>query len=163
MRDLFVRRFPGEPARLLERGEATAESFSRVAAKARWVHLATHGYFAPPSLVSGLNPTPDGPGKPALRRNAIDPFGGRGVVGFHPGLLSGVAFAGANRTHESGFNQGILTALQVAALELSGVELVTLSACETGLGRSFGGEGLLGLQRAFQEAATAPLFRRSGR
>ena len=90
---------------------------------------------------------PAGPGP-----QAIDPFGGRGVVGFHPGLLSGLALAGANRKPEPGQDDGILTALEVAELNLSGVEMVVLSACETGLGQAAGGEGLLGLQRAFQVA-----------
>ena len=85
-------------------------------------------------------------------QSPIDPFGGRGVVGFHPGLLSGLALAGANRPLEPGQDDGILTATEVAELDLSGVALVALSACETGLGQSAGGEGLLGLQRAFQEA-----------
>src|SRR5213078_1602900 len=75
-----------------------------------------------------------------------------GVAGFHPGLLSGIVLAGANRPPQAGQDDGILTALEVAELDLGQVELATLSACETGLGEVAGGEGLLGLQRAFQVA-----------
>ena len=70
----------------------------------------------------------------------------------HPGLLSGLAFAGANNPPETGGNDGILTALEVAALDFGQAEMVVLSACDTGLGPSAGREGLLGLQRAFQIA-----------
>jgi CHAT domain-containing protein len=74
----------------------------------------------------------------------------RGVL--NPGLLSGLAFAGANMEPEAGKDDGVLTALEVSALDLSQVDTVVLSACETGLGQVAGGEGLLGLQRAFQVA-----------
>ncbi len=75
------------------------------------------------------------------------------MVGYHPGLLSGIVLAGANvRPTPIGQDDGILTASEVAELDLSGVDLAVLSACETGLGEVAGGEGLLGLQRAFQEA-----------
>ena len=69
-----------------------------------------------------------------------------------PGLLSGLVFAGANRHPDPVGDDGLMTALEVAELDLRNVELATLSACETGLGEEAGGEGLLGLQRAFQVA-----------
>ena len=72
------------------------------------------------------------------------------LSGYHPGLLSGLALAGANRPTEE--DDGILTAEEISSLDLGGCELAVLSACETGLGRTAGGEGLLGLQRAFQSA-----------
>ena len=74
------------------------------------------------------------------------------MSGFHPGLLSGLVLAGANQPATAEREDGILTALEVSEMDLSRVQLATLSACETGLGETAGGEGMLGLQRAFQTA-----------
>jgi tetratricopeptide (TPR) repeat protein len=71
---------------------------------------------------------------------------------YQSGLLSGLVLAGANLPPQSDRDDGIVTALEVAALDLQPVDLAVLSACETGLGQSAGGEGMLGLQRAFQVA-----------
>ena len=50
------------------------------------------------------------------------------------------------------WGENVLTAEEVGGLDLSGCELAVLSACETSLGREAGGEGVLGLQRAFHTA-----------
>jgi CHAT domain-containing protein len=111
---------------------ATETAFREQAPGHRWLHVATHGFFAPPSL-----------------RSALAAGGERGR---HPGLLSGLALAGANVPATADGDDGILTALEVAALDLSDVEVAVLSACETGLGEVAAGEGVMGLQRAFQVA-----------
>ncbi len=63
------------------------------------------------------------------------------AAGRHPLLASGVAVSGED-----------LTALEVAELDLTRADLAVLSACQTGVGKEASGEGLLGLQRAFQVA-----------
>lgn len=62
-------------------------------------------------------------------------------------LGSGIALANANGGDAQDDN-GLLTALEVSSLDLSGTELVTLSGCETGLGQLESGDGVYGLRRA---------------
>lgn len=72
-------------------------------------------------------------------------------------VRSGLLFAGANHTLEGdgvipdGDDDGILTALEVASLDLIGLDLVVLSACQTAQG-DLGDDGVLGLQRGFKKA-----------
>jgi CHAT domain-containing protein len=76
-----------------------------------------------------------------------------------PLLLSGLALAEANRRSDTTPHEedGILTAEEVASLDLRGVEWVVLSACDTGTASSLGGEGVLGLRRAFHTAGASAL------
>ena len=101
-------------------------------------HIATHGFFATGECRSIL----EGDGR-----------------GFDPMVLSGLALAGANSpSGPLDPDDGILTAAEVAALDLSGTRLVVLSACETGLGEIHSGQGVLGLRRAFVGAGARTLI-----
>jgi len=66
----------------------------------------------------------------------------------NPLLHSGLVFAGGSH----GGTQSVLTAQQIASLDLSGVDWAVLSACNTGNGELHDGEGVLGLERAFRVA-----------
>jgi CHAT domain-containing protein len=131
------------PPVLLRKDKATKAAFLQAAPKAHYLHLATHGFFANESEKSALDPAE----RASLLRGSL---GLRAEVsGRHPGLLSGVVFAGVNDpAHKP--DEAVLTALEASELDLEGAELVTLSACDTGRGAVAGGEGVLGLQRALQ-------------
>jgi CHAT domain-containing protein len=126
-------------------GAAASESaFKAAAAGRRVLHLATHGFFLGGRCPSALDPsaasTPAGPSAKIARENPL--------------LLSGLILAGANHRNVAAPDQedGVLTAEEVAALNLSDVEWAVLSGCDTGVGEVRVGEGVFGLRRAFQVA-----------
>jgi len=84
------------------------------------VHIATHGFF----MEDEQSPSDD------------------------PMLSSGLLLAGVSNEN-AGSEDGILTAYEIMNLGLNNVQMVVLSACETGLGEIASGEGIYGLQRAF--------------
>jgi CHAT domain-containing protein len=107
------------------------------------LHLATHGFFFPDAenkSGTGLD------NEPVFKYND------------NPLLRAGLILAGGNHAWTKGrplrpdMEDGILTAYEIAHLDLSKTELVVLSACETGLGDIRGNEGVYGLQRAFKIA-----------
>lgn len=67
-------------------------------------------------------------------------------------LKSGLVFSNANKNTTNSKNNGILNSFEISQMDLSNVDLIVLSACETGLGTIKGGEGVFGLQRAFKLA-----------
>ena len=146
----YEQRFSGRRPTPLEEDRATLAAFCRLAPMHRYLHLATHGFFAEPTIVSAAAPPID-PGRTMFGRDISSER--QQTVGWNPGVLSGLVFAGANQPFDPLRDEpSILTALDVSDLDLRGVELAVLSACETSQGRMAGGEGVLGLQRAFQVA-----------
>jgi CHAT domain-containing protein len=93
----------------------------------RMLHIAAHGFFVGDGRSRTSNPL----------------------------LRSGLAFAGANLL--AARDRAILTALEASSLNLWGTKLVTLSACDTGVGDVRNGEGVYGLRRAFVLAGTETL------
>ncbi len=138
---------------------ATEEAFRHWAPQAAILHIATHGFFAGEESQSAL-------ARSAADAGASDDEADAGseepsLVGYSPGLLSGLVLAGANDPPQlpadsaepaSIPDDGYLTADEIATLRLTGAQLVVLSACDSGLGETAGGEGMLGIQRAFQVA-----------
>jgi CHAT domain-containing protein/tetratricopeptide (TPR) repeat protein len=123
-----------EPVRLLTGMDASEERFKSEAPGKRLLHVATHGFFL------------QGTGACADFADAEAPR--------NPLLLSGLVLAGANHAREAGRDgeDGILSAEELAALDLRTVELAVLSACETASGPIEAGEGVFGLRRALEIA-----------
>jgi CHAT domain-containing protein len=131
-------------------GSAASETaFKQQAQGKRVLHLATHGFFLGGKCASALE---------AGHKPSGDPL--TSSPGESPLLLSGLALAGANHRQAARPDEddGILTAEEIATLDLNGVEWAVLSACDTGVGEVKAGEGVMGLRRAFQVAGAQTLI-----
>jgi CHAT domain-containing protein/Tfp pilus assembly protein PilF len=133
-------------AELMVDVEATESALKKTSAP-RILHVATHGFFLPDQ-----KPTEASGDVPARSLTVADGQASAAVE--NPLLRSGLALAGANG-RKSGSEDGILTALEAAGLDLDGTDLVVLSACETGLGDVQNGDGVYGLRRALFIAGAA--------
>lgn len=133
----------GYTTNIFTQKQASEENFKKINSPSL-LHIATHGFFLQESQSTGdkvfgieVNQAKD-----------------------NPLLRSGLMLADAEQTMEtatqgteaSSANNGVLTAYEVITLDLKNTDLVVLSACETGLGEIKSGEGVYGLQRAFQVA-----------
>jgi CHAT domain-containing protein len=130
-------------ARVLTGAAASEAAVKEQAGGRQVLHLATHGFFLGGRCASALNDSGRKPQAPTAA-----------VAGENPLLLAGLALAGANHRASAAADEedGILTAEEIAALDLDGVDWAVLSACDTGIGEVQASEGVFGLRRAFQVA-----------
>lgn len=135
---------------------ATEESFKAMSYHSPDViQISTHGFFASDSKT--ITETH------FLQQYQKSVFGNMSEPQVSPMMRSGVIMAGGNgawtgKQIVEGIEDGILTAEEVSRLNLSGTELVTLSACQSGLGEVSSAEGVFGLQRGFKMAGVKTLI-----
>jgi tetratricopeptide (TPR) repeat protein/CHAT domain-containing protein len=132
-------------ATIIDGDKATTSSVLAALPKARYAHFATHGFFADPSF-RGIFQLDEKDYEKSQSGERI------GRAAKSPLVMTGLVLAGANDPKTPG--RGIITGESLIDLDLSGLQLAVLSACETGLGDVAGGEGTFGLQRAFHMAGT---------
>ncbi|MER0203689.1 MAG: CHAT domain-containing protein, partial [Nitrosomonas sp.] len=132
------------PAATILTGQQASESKLKQLDRPNILHIATHGFFLS-DLPENIAKTR---GVPLMGFSQIDlPRKNNPLFNENPLLRSGLALANANRL-ESGEDDGVLTAMEAANLDLWGTQLVVLSACETGVGEVQNGQGVFGLRRA---------------
>ena len=113
------------------------------------LHIATHGFAFPDPFEEEDLGAFDQPEFRTYFRVGEDPLGRVGLI-----LAGGnQSWVGRSDTMLAATGEdGILTAAEIADMDLRGMDLVVLSACETGLGELDGMEGTMGLFRAFKLA-----------
>lgn len=139
--------------RLITDINGTEESFKSLAGSAiDIIHLATHGFFWSE--------------EDAQRRDYVtflNPLNRKDQSSEDKALMrSGLFFSGANiglkgEALPDDVEDGVLTALELSNMNLGHVDMVVMSACESGLGETTG-EGVFGLQRGFKLAGANTLL-----
>ena len=128
---------------LIESNAGVEESFKSISGKDySIVHVATHGFFKPDdsSTNSYIN----------RLRDPQDYYSNTEMNS------SGLIFSGANHAWTDNLvpndtDDGVLLASEISTIDLSNVDIVVLSACDTGLGL-LSTEGVMGLQYGFKQA-----------
>ena len=132
---------------------ATEESFKRLSGTGlKILHIGTHGFYESPVDLANAGLT--------FFTNSQEQNNEDRSLS-----CSGLLFAGANSALDpkrykeipQGADDGILTAKEISRLDFRGLDLVVLSACQTGLGE-ITGDGVFGLQRGFKKAGAQTMI-----
>ncbi len=91
-----------------------------------------------------------------MQRAGVIHFAAHSVLNPHLPLYSKLILANQQRTNDSVSNSNDLEARDIYRMNFAQTRLVVLSSCESGLGKYYGGEGVMSLARPFL-AANVPL------
>ena len=144
--------------------DGTEESFKQLdGTRPKLMHIATHGFFLTEEEAKKSWLT-----SPKMLLMAENPLKASRPVEDKPMTRSGLLLSGCNHAiqHEQipeSEEDGILTAQEISTLDLRGLDLVVLSACQTGLGDVVSGEGVFGLQRGFKKAGAKTILMSLGK
>lgn len=142
--------------RLFTAGSGTEESFKYLSGRAPGtLHIATHGFYLPPTESERAVRT-----QPLLQLSIQERMENQ-LADYSMNrtglLLSGAESAWMGHPVPDGADDGILTAREIAQMDLQHTGLAVLSACQTGLGE-ITGDGVAGLQRGFKKAGVKSLI-----
>ena len=128
---------------VLRMEQAATEQYLKSLQGPEILHIATHGFFFSDIGIAGEGKTR------GIFLNKTKPTPSSASSSVTDALLrSGIVLAGVHNQSSGKGEDGVVTAKEFAALNLTGTKLVTLSACETGLGAVKNGKGVFGLRRA---------------
>lgn len=131
--------------------KGTEEAFRTLEGKSVGIiHLATHGFFWSDEITEKRSYV-------SFLMNSVTRSNEDKAL-----LRSGLFFSGANvglagEQLPEDVEDGVITAQELAAMNLGNVDMVVLSACQSGLGETTG-EGVFGLQRGFKLAGANSLL-----
>ncbi len=127
---------------LLTGAQATEQCFRSICSRYPLIHISTHGFFAAAKLSQGTDL------KPCLSDNTLS----ESLLAF-----SSMQRNISNSSFDARRLDGVLSAREIASLDLSGAEMVVLSCCETGLGYVTA-DGVYGIQRGLKNAGAGTII-----
>jgi CHAT domain-containing protein len=137
-------KYPTQKTILFEKKQATEQAFRNLDKNAYdIIHVATHGFYY---------------NEGSLNTTSLLAVDSEISISESSMYRSGILLAGVNDLTKGKDNDGILTAIEISKMNMENVDLVVLSACETGLGEIVGSEGVFGLQRAFRLAGVKSMI-----
>ena len=141
----------GKKYRIYEERNGTEESFKALSGRnISLLHIATHGFSYPIT------------NQPNEQLDWLNSSAASNSMPTDPLCYSGLLFAGCNNKLQhpqdfpSDIEDGVLTAQEISQLNLQGLQLAVLSACQTGTGM-LREDGVFGVQRGFKKAGAHTL------